>query len=249
MLTDRAGLFDTASVEALRKSLVEAFCWQVQRSHPMQADLASICLSKLPSLRIIGLTHDRTLDFYRLSASGNQSMSLPPLFAEIYDFPRKDDDDDASSGSPPVSDDCADVVGVRNGSMVPHEVCTNSNGAFYPDTLNGEVRKNGVMVGGILNGGLNGAKNIEDKTSNFHPYQNGVYSDKRKLINGDKHKNFNVMNTCVGNMADENKNDNSISSVLTVCNGEMNYEGKMVASVKPVVMHGEADGDSYLVEK
>ena len=77
----------------------------------MHASLPSDCLSKLPSLRLIGLTHDRTLDFYRLCASNNPHFNLPPLFAEIYDFPRKEDEtDEGSSPSAGTASDDGDAV-------------------------------------------------------------------------------------------------------------------------------------------
>lgn len=59
------------------------------RNHANEPQLFSNLLIKLPELRNLGAKHTAHLDWFRLNWS---KLTLPPLFAEIFDIPKCEDD-------------------------------------------------------------------------------------------------------------------------------------------------------------
>lgn len=65
------------------------FPFQVNRNHSNEPQLFSNLLIKLPELRNLGAKHTAHLDWFRVNWT---KLSLPPLFAEIFDIPKTEDD-------------------------------------------------------------------------------------------------------------------------------------------------------------
>lgn len=64
------------------------FC-QVGRNHASEPQLFSNLLMKLPELRTLGAKHSAHLDWFRVNWA---KLTLPPLFAEIFDIPKCEED-------------------------------------------------------------------------------------------------------------------------------------------------------------
>jgi nuclear receptor subfamily 1 group D protein 3 len=65
------------------------FLFQVGRNHANEPQLFSSLLIKLPELRNLGAKHSAHLDWFRMNWT---KLTLPPLFAEIFDIPKSEDD-------------------------------------------------------------------------------------------------------------------------------------------------------------
>lgn len=63
--------------------------FQVGRNHVNESQLFSSLLIKLPELRNLGAKHTAHLDWFRVNWA---KLTLPPLFAEIFDIPKSEDD-------------------------------------------------------------------------------------------------------------------------------------------------------------
>ncbi|XP_017784828.1 PREDICTED: ecdysone-induced protein 78C isoform X1 [Nicrophorus vespilloides] len=86
---DRPGITDVKSIEHHQDKLMEALKVQVGRNHANDPQLFSNLLIKLPELRNLGAKHTAHLDWFRINWV---KLSLPPLFAEIFDIPKCEDD-------------------------------------------------------------------------------------------------------------------------------------------------------------
>jgi len=87
--SERPGLTDVKSIEHYQDKLIEALKVQVGRNHASDPQVFSNLLMKLPELRNLGGKHTAHLDWFRLNWT---KLSLPPLFAEIFDIPKCEDD-------------------------------------------------------------------------------------------------------------------------------------------------------------
>ncbi|XP_050408671.1 ecdysone-induced protein 78C [Patella vulgata] len=85
---DRSGLSDSKAVEKIQDKLIEALKLQVSRNHSTEESLFASIIMKFPELRTLGHQHNELLKWYRIQWS---RVTLPPLFAEIYDIPKHDD--------------------------------------------------------------------------------------------------------------------------------------------------------------
>ncbi|KAJ8937886.1 hypothetical protein NQ318_021709 [Aromia moschata] len=61
----------------------------VSRNHANEPQIFSNLLIKLPELRNLGARHTAHLDWFRVNWT---KLTLPPLFAEIFDIPKSEDD-------------------------------------------------------------------------------------------------------------------------------------------------------------
>lgn len=86
---DRPGLTDIKSIEQHQDRLLEALKVQLSRNHAAEPTLLASLLLKLPELKNLGARHSAHLDWLRLNWT---KLSLPPLFAEIFDIPKCEDD-------------------------------------------------------------------------------------------------------------------------------------------------------------
>ncbi|XP_065162666.1 ecdysone-induced protein 78C-like isoform X2 [Atheta coriaria] len=89
LTADRPGITDVKTIEHYQDKLIEALKVQVGRNHANEPQLFSNLLIKLPELRNLGAKHTAHLDWFRLNWS---KLTLPPLFAEIFDIPKCEDD-------------------------------------------------------------------------------------------------------------------------------------------------------------
>ncbi|KAL8614276.1 hypothetical protein ACOMHN_007614 [Nucella lapillus] len=86
---DRQSLSDPQGVSRIQDRLIEALRLQVKRNHSTEDNLFPSIIMKLPELRTLGTQHNEMLRWYR---SKWQKVTLPPLFAEIYDIPKSLED-------------------------------------------------------------------------------------------------------------------------------------------------------------
>ncbi|EFA01351.2 E78 nuclear receptor [Tribolium castaneum] len=89
LTADRSGITDVKSIEHHQDKLIEALKVQVGRNHANEPQLFSSLLIKLPELRNLGAKHSAHLDWFRMNWT---KLTLPPLFAEIFDIPKSEDD-------------------------------------------------------------------------------------------------------------------------------------------------------------
>lgn len=89
LTADRPGITDVKLIEHHQDKLIEALKVQVGRNHASEPQLFSNLLIKLPELRNLGAKHTAHLDWFRINWS---KLTLPPLFAEIFDIPKSEDD-------------------------------------------------------------------------------------------------------------------------------------------------------------
>ncbi|CAH1371735.1 hypothetical protein MTP99_013194 [Tenebrio molitor] len=89
LTADRNGITDVKSIEHHQDKLIEALKVQVGRNHANEPQLFSSLLIKLPELRNLGAKHSAHLDWFRMNWT---KLTLPPLFAEIFDIPKSEDD-------------------------------------------------------------------------------------------------------------------------------------------------------------
>lgn len=109
LTADRPGITDVKSIEHHQDKVVEALkvqvlspdkvwtynttfyfiLFQVGRNHANEPQLFSNLLTKLPELRNLGAKHTAHLDWFRVNWT---KLTLPPLFAEIFDIPKSEDD-------------------------------------------------------------------------------------------------------------------------------------------------------------
>lgn len=61
----------------------------MSRNHASEPQIFSNLLIKLPELRNLGARHTAHLDWFRMNWT---KLTLPPLFAEIFDIPKSEDD-------------------------------------------------------------------------------------------------------------------------------------------------------------
>ncbi len=90
---DRPGLTEQKLISKTRERIAEALRVQIIRSRPNTANALQIMPAleaKLQELRSLGLRHFNHLDWFRIN--WNQTIRLPPLFAEIFDIPKCEDD-------------------------------------------------------------------------------------------------------------------------------------------------------------
>ncbi|XP_049819254.1 ecdysone-induced protein 78C isoform X2 [Aethina tumida] len=88
LTADRPGITDVKSIEHHQDKLIEALKVQVGRNHANEPQIFSSLLIKLPELRNLGAKHSAHLDWFRMNWT---KLTLPPLFAEIFDIPKSDD--------------------------------------------------------------------------------------------------------------------------------------------------------------
>ncbi|KAG1654919.1 Carnitine O-acetyltransferase [Nymphon striatum] len=89
-MPDRNGIYDQKSIEQQQDKFSEALKMQVARNHMSDMHLFSNIMHKIPELRILGNKHAEHLYWLR---SNWMKLTLPPLFAEIFDIPKAEDDD------------------------------------------------------------------------------------------------------------------------------------------------------------
>ncbi|XP_018324103.1 ecdysone-induced protein 78C isoform X2 [Agrilus planipennis] len=89
LTADRPGITDIKTIEHHQDRLIEALKVQVGRNHASEPQLFSNLLVKLPELRNLGAKHTAHLDWFRVNWT---KLTLPPLFAEIFDIPKCEDD-------------------------------------------------------------------------------------------------------------------------------------------------------------
>ncbi|XP_023030338.1 ecdysone-induced protein 78C isoform X2 [Leptinotarsa decemlineata] len=89
LTADRPGITDVKSIEHHQDKLIEALKVQVGRNHASEPQIFSNMLIKLPELRNLGAKHTAHLNWFRLNWT---KLTLPPLFAEIFDIPKSEDD-------------------------------------------------------------------------------------------------------------------------------------------------------------
>ncbi|KRT85291.1 nuclear receptor, partial [Oryctes borbonicus] len=89
LTADRPGIMDVKSIEHHQDKLIEALKVQVGRNHASEPQLFSSLLIKLPELRNLGVKHTAHLDWFRVNWA---KLTLPPLFAEIFDIPKSEED-------------------------------------------------------------------------------------------------------------------------------------------------------------
>ncbi|KAF2895676.1 hypothetical protein ILUMI_10498 [Ignelater luminosus] len=89
LTADRPGITDVKTIEHHQDKLIEALKVQVGRNHASEPQLFSNLLIKLPELRNLGAKHTAHLDWFRVNWT---KLTLPPLFAEIFDIPKCEDD-------------------------------------------------------------------------------------------------------------------------------------------------------------
>ncbi|XP_057655843.1 ecdysone-induced protein 78C isoform X1 [Diorhabda carinulata] len=89
LTADRPGVTDVKTIEHHQDKLIEALKVQVGRNHASEPQIFSNLLIKLPELRNLGAKHTTHLDWFRLNWT---KLTLPPLFAEIFDIPKTEDD-------------------------------------------------------------------------------------------------------------------------------------------------------------
>ncbi|XP_071057425.1 ecdysone-induced protein 78C isoform X3 [Onthophagus taurus] len=89
LTADRPGIMDVKAIEHHQDRLIEALKVQVGRNHASEPQLFSNVLIKLPELRNLGVKHAAHLDWFRVNWA---KLSLPPLFAEIFDIPKTEED-------------------------------------------------------------------------------------------------------------------------------------------------------------
>ncbi|KAB0795715.1 hypothetical protein PPYR_09776 [Photinus pyralis] len=89
LTADRPGITDVKTIEHHQDKLIEAFKVQVGRNHGSEPQIFSNLLIKLPELRNLGTKHTSHLDWFRVNWT---KLTLPPLFAEIFDIPKCEDD-------------------------------------------------------------------------------------------------------------------------------------------------------------
>ena len=75
-------MFDTKTVYNSQARLLEALKFQLSRNHPMEMYLYSNLMSKLNELKVLSDGHAKHLQSFR---SKWNLISLPPLFAEIFE--------------------------------------------------------------------------------------------------------------------------------------------------------------------
>lgn len=83
--SDRFNVSDTETIYNSQQRLLEALKFQLSRNHPMDLYLYNNLMSKLNELRILSDSHSKHLHSFR---SKWNMLSLPPLFAEIFDIPK-----------------------------------------------------------------------------------------------------------------------------------------------------------------
>lgn len=86
---DRPGITDVKLIEHLQDKLIEALKVQISRNHASDPQLFANLLVKLPELRNLGAKHTAHLNWFRLNWA---KLTLPPLFAEVFDIPKCEDD-------------------------------------------------------------------------------------------------------------------------------------------------------------
>ncbi|XP_050311892.1 ecdysone-induced protein 78C isoform X2 [Anthonomus grandis grandis] len=89
LTADRSGVTDIKTIEHHKEKLIEALKAQVNRNHANDMQVFSHLLIKLLELRNLGLKHNNHLEWFR---EHWQQLTLPPLFAEIFDIPKSEDD-------------------------------------------------------------------------------------------------------------------------------------------------------------
>ncbi|GLV42694.1 Ecdysone-induced protein 78C [Carabus blaptoides fortunei] len=89
LTADRPGVTDVKTIEQHQDRLLEALKVQVGRNHASEPQLFSNLLMKLPELRTLGAKHSAHLDWFRVNWA---KLTLPPLFAEIFDIPKCEED-------------------------------------------------------------------------------------------------------------------------------------------------------------
>ncbi|KAJ8975868.1 hypothetical protein NQ317_009653 [Molorchus minor] len=89
LTADRPGITDVKSIEHYQDRLIEALKVQVGRNHANEPQIFSNLLIKLPELRNLGARHTAHLDWFRVNWT---KLTLPPLFAEIFDIPKSEED-------------------------------------------------------------------------------------------------------------------------------------------------------------
>ncbi|CAG9839296.1 unnamed protein product [Diabrotica balteata] len=89
LTADRPGITDVKTIEQHQDKLIEALKVQVGRNHASEPQIFSNLLIKLPELKNLGAKHTAHLDWFRMNWT---KLTLPPLFAEIFDIPKTEDD-------------------------------------------------------------------------------------------------------------------------------------------------------------
>ncbi len=69
----------------MQDKLIEALKLQVSRNHSTEPALFANILMKLPELRMLGTKYMDQLQWFR---DRWDKLTLPPLFAEIFDIPK-----------------------------------------------------------------------------------------------------------------------------------------------------------------
>lgn len=125
------------SVRTLGCHVTEAFEVQLHRNHTLYPNLSSTATAMLlPSLRAIGSKHDNVLNYYRARW---QALKLPPLFAEVYDFPKLEEQGNDDCGT--FVDEDGEYSSAPSGSnKVPYEG-TAAHSSYY-DESDGNAREN-----------------------------------------------------------------------------------------------------------
>ena len=77
------------AVERMQDKLIEALKLQMTRNHSTEPHLFANALMKLPELRMLGSKHADQLAWLRQNW---QQVTLPPLYAEIFDIPKVEED-------------------------------------------------------------------------------------------------------------------------------------------------------------
>lgn len=78
-------MFDTKTIYNSQQRLLEALKFQLSRNHPLEMYLYSNLMGKLNELRVLSDSHAKHLHSFRTKWN---MLSLPPLFAEIFDIPK-----------------------------------------------------------------------------------------------------------------------------------------------------------------
>ena len=169
--SERQGIVNHASVRTLGSHVTEAFDVQLHRNHPLYPNLSSTAtMVLLPSLRTIGSKHDHLLNYYRARW---QSMKLPPLFAEVYDFPKAEDQgsDGAVDCGSFVDDEneCSSASG-SNGHKVPYGGTTARGYYDESPASDGTAREN------VPFRTVRGSEIPPVKVEGFHPGDYGARS-------------------------------------------------------------------------
>ncbi|XP_045463025.1 ecdysone-induced protein 78C isoform X2 [Harmonia axyridis] len=87
LTADRVGILDIKKIETLQDRLLEAMKIHVLRNHPEEGQIYESLLSTNSEVRLLSAKFAIHLEWLRQNWS---KVSLPPLFAEIFDIPKED---------------------------------------------------------------------------------------------------------------------------------------------------------------